>query len=60
MRSFFGSLRRLATSQIAIDVYAFASGVLLTSAFFYVNWGMSMFFYFRLLTLVQAHVPIAF
>ena len=60
MRSIFGALRRLATSEIAIDVCAFASGLLLALAFLYVNWGMFVFFCSRLFTLVRAHISLAF
>ena len=47
MLSVFGALGRPATSEIAIDVCAFASGFLLALAFLYVNWGYPSFVWSR-------------
>jgi hypothetical protein len=60
MRSFFGSLRRLVSSETAIVVCAFVFGALLTLAFFYLNWGQLFFLFFHLLSWIRAYTGFDF
>jgi hypothetical protein len=46
-------MKRIARSQIAIDLCAFAFGLLLTSGLIYMNWGFFLVLYSRLINRIS-------